>query len=55
MTFHNGFDDRAVSPLIGAILLLAILVALLGLLQLNAVPALTVRQSSSTTNTSRAN
>ncbi|ELY40935.1 hypothetical protein [Natronorubrum sulfidifaciens] len=41
MTFHNGFDARAVSPLIGAILLLAILVALLGLLQLNAVPALT--------------
>lgn len=41
MTLRDGFDDRAVSPLVGAILLLAILVALLGLLQLNAVPALT--------------
>ncbi|MFD1562513.1 archaellin/type IV pilin N-terminal domain-containing protein [Haloarchaeobius amylolyticus] len=33
-------DDRAVSPLIGAILLLAILMTMLALLQLNAVPAL---------------
>jgi len=32
--------DRAVSPLIGAILLLAILMTMLALLQLNAVPAL---------------
>ncbi|ELZ16979.1 hypothetical protein [Natrinema limicola] len=33
-------DERAVSPLIGAILLLAILMTMLALLQLNAVPAL---------------
>lgn len=34
-------DERAVSTVIGAILLVAILVLLVGLLQLNAVPALT--------------
>lgn len=41
MIRNSSSNERAVSPVIGAILLVAILVALVGLLQLNAVPALT--------------